>query len=52
MAIGAAKGICKKNVSGEIKKDKDYLNSASALVNQAVYEMKIFVKFQRKRRDR
>ena len=44
MAIGAAKGICKKNVSGEIK-DKDYLNSASALVNQAVYEMKIFVKF-------
>ena len=44
MAIGAAKGICKKNASGEIK-EKDYLNSASALVNQAVYEMKIFVKF-------
>lgn len=44
MVIGAAKGICKKNVSEEIK-EKDYLNSASALVNQAVYEMKIFVKF-------
>ncbi len=42
MAVGTAKGICGKNISEEVR-EKNYLNTASALVKQSVYEMEIFV---------
>ena len=42
MAVGAAKGLCSKNASKEIR-EKNYLNTASALIKQSVYEMEIFV---------
>ena len=42
MAVGAAKGLCSKNISEEIK-EKNYLNTASALIKQSIQEMEIFV---------
>ena len=42
MAIGAAKGLCSTNASDEIR-EKNYLNTASALIKQSIYEMEIFV---------
>ena len=42
MAVGAAKGLCSKNISNEVR-DKNYLNTASALIKQSIYEMEIFV---------
>ena len=42
MAVGAAKGLCSKNISNEIR-EKNYLNTASALIKQSIYEMEIFV---------
>ena len=42
MAVGAAKGLCSKNVSNEIR-EKNYLNTASALIKQSIHEMEIFV---------
>ena len=42
MAVGAAKGLCSKNISEEIR-EKNYLNTASILIKQSIYEMEIFV---------
>ena len=42
MAVGAAKGLCSKNISDEIR-EKNYLNTASALIKQSIFEMEIFV---------
>ena len=42
MAVGAAKGLCSKNISNEVR-DQNYLNTASALIKQSIYEMEIFV---------
>ncbi len=42
MAVGAAKGLCSANISDEIR-EKNYLNTASALIKQSIYEMEIFV---------
>ena len=42
MAVGAAKGLCSKNINEEIR-EKNYLNTASALIKQSVQEMEIFV---------
>ena len=42
MAIGAAKGLCGNNISDEIR-EKNYLNTSSALIKQSIYEMEIFV---------
>ena len=42
MAIGSAKGLCSKNISNEAR-EKNYLNTASALIKQSIYEMEIFV---------
>jgi len=42
MAVGAAKGLCSKNVSNEVR-EKNYLNTASALIKQSIQEMEIFV---------
>ena len=43
MAVGASKGLCSKKVSDEIR-EKNHLNTASALIKQSIYEMEIFVK--------
>ena len=42
MAVGAAKGLCSTNATSEVRK-KNYLNTASALIKQSIYEMEIFV---------
>ena len=42
MAVGAAKGLCSKNISNDVR-EKNYLNTASALIKQSIYEMEIFV---------
>ena len=42
MAVGAAKGLCSLNASNEIR-EKNYLNTASALIKQSIHEMEIFV---------
>ena len=42
MAVGAAKGLCSKNISPEVR-EKNYLNTASALIKQSIHEMEIFV---------
>jgi glycerol-3-phosphate dehydrogenase (NAD(P)+) len=42
MAVGAAKGLCSKNISDKIR-EKNYLNTASALIKQSIHEMEIFV---------
>ena len=42
MAVGAAKGMSSKNASNGIR-EKNYLNTASALIKQSIYEMEIFV---------
>ena len=42
MAVGAAKGLCSKNANEEIR-EKNYLNTASALIKQSIQEMEIFV---------
>ena len=42
MAVGAAKGLCSNNISNEVR-EKNYLNTASALIKQSMHEMEIFV---------
>ena len=42
MAVGAAKGLCSSNAATEVR-EKNYLNTASALIKQSIYEMEIFV---------
>ena len=42
MAVGAAKGLCSKDVSKDVR-EKNYLNTSSALIKQSIYEMEIFV---------
>jgi len=42
MAVGAAKGLCSDNISDTVR-EKNYLNTASALIKQSVQEMEIFV---------
>ena len=44
MAVGAAKGLCSNNISDEIR-EKNYLNTASALIKQSIQEMEIFVEY-------
>ena len=50
MAVGAAKGLCGKNLSNEVR-EKNYLNTASALIKQSIHEMEIFVEHLRGRKD-
>ena len=42
MAIGASQGLCDPAASNEIK-EKNYLNTAAALIQESIYEMIIFV---------
>ncbi len=50
MAVGAAKGLCSKNVSIEVR-EKNYLNTASALIKQSIYEMEIFVAYLKGKKE-
>jgi len=50
MAVGTAKGLCSKVASKEIR-EKNYLNTASALVKQSIYEMELFVEFLNGRKE-
>ena len=42
IGVGAAKGLCSRNASNEVR-EKNYLNTASALIKQSIHEMEIFV---------
>ena len=50
MAVGAAKGLCSNDASDEIR-EKNYLNTASALIKQSVHEMEIFVEHLKGKRE-
>ena len=50
MAVGAAKGICSNNISEEVR-EKNYLNTASALIKQSIHEMEIFVEHLNGRKE-
>ena len=50
MAVGAAKGLCSNNASDEIR-EKNYLNTASALIKQSIYEMEIFVDYLKGKKE-
>ncbi len=50
MAVGAAKGLCSKEISDELR-EKNYLNTASALIKQSVHEMEIFVEHLKGRKE-
>ena len=50
MAVGAAKGLCSNNISDEIR-EKNYLNTASALIKQSIQEMEIFVEYLKGKKD-
>ena len=42
MAVGAAKGLCGNDISDKVR-EKNYLNTSSALIKQSIYEMEVFV---------
>ena len=42
MAVGASKGLCSSSISNEVR-EKNYLNTASAIIKQSINEMEIFV---------
>ena len=42
IAVGAAKGLCSNEATKKIR-EKNYLNTASALIKQSIHEMEIFV---------
>jgi len=50
MAVGAAKGLCSSNVSDDVR-EKNYLNTASALIKQSVQEMEIFVEYLKGKKE-
>jgi glycerol-3-phosphate dehydrogenase (NAD(P)+) len=50
MAVGAAKGLCNNKLTEE-KKEQNYLNTASALFNQSIKEMEIFISHLKGQKD-
>ena len=50
MSVGAAKGLCSNNISEEVR-EKNYLNTASALIKQSIHEMEIFVEHLKGKKD-
>ena len=50
MAVGAAKGLCSDDISNEVR-EKNFLNTASALIKQSIYEMEIFVEHLKGKKD-
>ena len=41
MAVGAAKGLCSKDIPNDVR-EKNYLNTSSALIKQSIHEMEVF----------
>ena len=50
MAVGASKGLCSNNISDNVR-EKNYLNTASALIKQSIQEMEIFVEQLKKKKE-
>tara|TARA_B100001248_G_scaffold140971_1_gene105851 strand:- start:108 stop:1154 length:1047 start_codon:yes stop_codon:yes gene_type:complete len=50
MAVGAAKSLCSNNISEEVR-EKNYLNTASAIIKQSIHEMEIFVEHLKGRKE-
>ena len=50
MAIGASQGLCHPNASKE-KREKNYLNTAAALLQESIYEMIIFTEKLKGKRE-
>ncbi len=50
MAVGAAKGLCSKNISNDVR-EKNYLNTSSALIKQSIHEMEIFVEYLKGKKE-
>ncbi len=50
MAVGAARGLSSNTVSDEVR-EKNYLNTASALITQSIHEMEIFVEHLKGRKE-
>ena len=49
MAVGAAKGLCSKNASKEIR-EKNYLNTASALIKQSFMKWKYLLNISKEKK--
>ena len=50
MAVGAAKGLCSENISDDVR-EKNYLNTSSALIKQSIHEMEVFVEHLKGKRE-
>ena len=50
MAVGTAKGMCSNNASKAVR-EKNYLNTASALIKQSIYEMELFVEYLKGKKE-
>ena len=50
MAIGTAQGLCSFKISEQVK-EKNYLNTAAALIQESIYEMIIFVEKMNGKRE-
>jgi len=50
MVIGASEGICNTTISTQLK-EKNYLNTAAALLQQSIYEMIIFTEKQKGKKE-
>ena len=50
MAIGASQGLCHSSAS-ETTKEKNYLNTAAALIQESIYEMIIFTEKLKGRKE-
>ena len=50
MILGASEGLCSTTISAQLK-EKNYLNTAAALLQQSIYEMIIFTENQKGKRE-
>ena len=50
MILGASEGLCNTAISAQLK-EKNYLNTAAALLQQSIYEMIIFTENQKGKRE-
>ena len=50
MILGASEGLCNFNASKQIK-EKNYLNTAAALLKQSIHEMIIFTQKQKGKKE-
>ena len=50
MVIGASEGLCNTTISTQVK-EKNFLNTAAALLQQSIYEMIIFTEKQKGKKE-